>query len=145
MNNNNSQRNNIIARLIEARTELGITQEELANRIGSKKSAISRIENGQQNLTIDMLIKISNALGKKVDFELNDSESDTVYELRLYNNVLMRFILRQEPLEGLACEIVWIDKNKSNLLAVVLLREVSSKECNSRLAVHTKDRSSRHK
>lgn len=60
-----NQRNNIIAKLIETRTQAGITQQELADRIGTKKSAISRIENGQQNLSIDMLIKISEALGKK--------------------------------------------------------------------------------
>lgn len=60
-----NQRNDIIAKLIETRTEQGITQQELADRIGTKKSAISRIENGQQNLSLDMLIKICDALGKK--------------------------------------------------------------------------------
>ena len=70
--NADNQRNKIIASLIEARTCAGITQQELADKIGTKKTAISRIENGQQNLTIDMLIKISNALGKECNFVLED-------------------------------------------------------------------------
>jgi len=60
--NTENDRNKIISSLIEARISAGITQQELAERIGTKKSAISRIESGQQNLSIDMLLRISNAL-----------------------------------------------------------------------------------
>ena len=111
-----NQRNNIIAKLIETRTQAGITQQELADRIGTKKSAISRIENGQQNLSIDMLIKISEALGKKVEFNLADAKSDNMYELRIFDEPLMKLSLENKGLEGLVCDIRWINENKIHLM-----------------------------
>jgi len=42
----------------------GISQEELARMIGTQRSNICRLESGAQNLTVDMLIKITAALGK---------------------------------------------------------------------------------
>lgn len=115
--NADNQRNKIIASLIEARTSAGMTQQELADKIGTKKTAISRIENGQQNLTIDMLIKISNALGKECDFVLEDiKNNDNLYELRLYDTVLMKISLENKGLEGLAAEINWINKEQQHLL-----------------------------
>ncbi len=111
------QRNRIIASLIEARTNACMTQQELADKIGTKKSAISRIESGQQNLTIDMLIKISNALGKQIDFVLGDIvEEINLYDLRLFDDVLMKFSLENKGLEGLVADIKWINNDKKDLL-----------------------------
>lgn len=112
----NSQRNNIIAKLIETRTEKGITQQELANRIGTKKSAISRIENGQQNLSLDMLIKISEALGKKIEFNLEDIQLDNMYELRIFDQTLIKLSLENRGLDGLVCDIKWINNDKIYLM-----------------------------
>lgn len=48
-----------------ARKEAGMTQEQLAQKIGSKKSYISRIENGNSDLRISTLIRIfEDAFGK---------------------------------------------------------------------------------
>jgi HTH-type transcriptional regulator / antitoxin HipB len=48
-----------------ARKEAGMTQEQLAEKIGSKKSYISRIENGNSDLRISTLIRIfEDAFGK---------------------------------------------------------------------------------
>ncbi len=44
------------------REEKSITQGELADAIGSTQSAIARIENGEQNLSAEMISKISAAL-----------------------------------------------------------------------------------
>lgn len=111
------QRNQIITALIEARSNANMTQQELADKIGTKKSAISRIESGQQNLTIDMLIKISNALGKQVDFVLGDIVEETnLYELRLFDDILMKFSLENKGLEGLVAQIKWINDDKKYLL-----------------------------
>ncbi len=52
-----------------ARKKAGLTQSELAEILDTKKTVISRIENGKQNLTIDYISKLSAALGKK--FEVN--------------------------------------------------------------------------
>ncbi len=51
-----------------ARKEAKLTQTELADRIGSKKSYISRVENGKSNITIESLIKIFEVgLNRKVN------------------------------------------------------------------------------
>ena len=53
--------------LIQARHEANMTQEELANKIGTKKSYISRLENGKCDIQLSTLYRIfENGLGKKV-------------------------------------------------------------------------------
>lgn len=44
------------------RKDLGLSQEELGEAIGSNRLTILRIESGKVNSTIGMLIEISNAL-----------------------------------------------------------------------------------
>ena len=50
----------------QTRTQKGITQAELAKRIGTSQSAINRIENGGQNLSMEMLARISDALHSQI-------------------------------------------------------------------------------
>lgn len=47
------------------REKVGITQADLAKRLNTTQSVISRIESGKQNLTLDMLQRIAEALGKR--------------------------------------------------------------------------------
>ena len=55
--------------LKEARKEAKLTQEELAERTGTKKSYISRIENGKGNIQLSTLIKIFEiGLQKRIGF-----------------------------------------------------------------------------
>ncbi|MCH5311877.1 MAG: helix-turn-helix transcriptional regulator [Prevotella sp.] len=53
--------------LLEARKESKITQEELAQRINSSKSYISRIERGLITPSVGVFYRIINALGMRVD------------------------------------------------------------------------------
>ena len=46
------------ALLEEARTKLGMTQEELAEKCGTNKSYISRIENNASDIRLSTLMKI---------------------------------------------------------------------------------------
>jgi HTH-type transcriptional regulator/antitoxin HipB len=50
--------------LKKAREEAGITQEELARRLHTKKTAISRIENHAEDIKLSTLEKFARALGK---------------------------------------------------------------------------------
>ena len=59
-----------ISLLLKARKEQNITQEELAKRIGTQKSNISRFENGSCNPSLDFLAKAAQALGKELRIEL---------------------------------------------------------------------------
>jgi len=57
----------IVKKIAELRKNDKITQEELAIRLKTTKSVVSRIESGNQNVSVDMVQKIVNALGKEVD------------------------------------------------------------------------------
>lgn len=53
----------IVGDLIQrARLSKNITQAELAEKVGTSQSAINRIENGKQNVSLDMIEKISSVL-----------------------------------------------------------------------------------
>lgn len=53
--------------LKEERQQMNLTQEELSNKIGAKKSYISRIENGKTDIQISTLYKLfEQGLGKKI-------------------------------------------------------------------------------
>ena len=60
-----------IEQIIKARKELNISQAELAKRVGTQRSNISRLESGNYNPSLDFLIKISEALGKNLSIQFN--------------------------------------------------------------------------
>lgn len=60
-----------ISALISARTEKGITQKELAQKIGTKQSAIARFEAGIVNPSLEFLEKIAGVMGYKVNISLS--------------------------------------------------------------------------
>lgn len=57
----------VVAQLKRARKEQHITQEMLAERVGTKKSNISRLESGRYNPSLDFLIKVADSLDKKLE------------------------------------------------------------------------------
>ena len=56
--------------LRDARHKSGLTQEELAQRIRTTKSAISRIENHAEDIKLSTIEKVAKALGKKIIVEI---------------------------------------------------------------------------
>ena len=55
----------------EARKEVHMTQETLAEKTGTKKSYISRLENGKIDIQISTLFKIfEKGLGKRLGFTM---------------------------------------------------------------------------
>lgn len=52
--------------LKQARLERGLTQEELAARLHTKKTAISRIENHAEDIRLSTLERYARALDKKL-------------------------------------------------------------------------------
>lgn len=56
--------------LKEERKRAGLTQEQLANRIGTKKSYISKIENGHADVQLSTLFRIFNGLGRRVSVSI---------------------------------------------------------------------------
>ena len=56
--------------LRQAREEAGLTQEELANRVGTQKTAISRIENHAEDIKLSTIQKVAKALGRSLEISL---------------------------------------------------------------------------
>lgn len=46
-----------------------MTQAELAKRVGTQKSNISRLESGNYNPSLDFLAKVAEALGKNLNVQ----------------------------------------------------------------------------
>jgi ribosome-binding protein aMBF1 (putative translation factor) len=65
-----------IARMIyEARTEAGLTQQQLAHLIGTTQSVISRLEDADYDgHSLTMLLRVAEALNKRLDIRLIDKE-----------------------------------------------------------------------
>ena len=60
----------IISQIINARKEQNMTQEELAKKVGTQKSNISRLESGNYNPSLDFLIKVARSLGKELSIHM---------------------------------------------------------------------------
>jgi len=56
--------------LREARRKSGLTQEELARRVKTTKSAISRIENHAEDIKLSTIERVATALGRKIIVEI---------------------------------------------------------------------------
>ncbi|MBR0081613.1 MAG: helix-turn-helix domain-containing protein [Clostridia bacterium] len=116
------ERQKIISLLTAARLEKGISQQALADMIGTKRSNISRMESGAQNISLDMLVKVANALGKDVSLGLTDKTPDTAdrYSLRLYDEELLTFSLHDGGLEGLKADILSVNENRKSVFPLDL-------------------------
>lgn len=49
----------------------GLTQKELADKVGTQQSAIARLEKGKYAPSLTLLIKVADALGKRVEIRFN--------------------------------------------------------------------------
>ena len=54
--------------LKERRKELRMTQQQLADKIGKERSYIAHIERGETDMQLSSFVRISNALGIKLNF-----------------------------------------------------------------------------
>lgn len=57
--------------LRQARESAGLTQEELARRLKTKKTAISRIENHAEDIKLSTLERVAIALGKRLQVSIS--------------------------------------------------------------------------
>jgi len=56
----------LISAIIDRRETKGMTQEKLAEKVGTKQSAIARFESGRSNPTLAFVKKLSEALDLKL-------------------------------------------------------------------------------
>lgn len=67
-------RRNLAFQLRDTRKSMHLTQQALADRAGTNKSNISRMESGTYNPSLDFLVKVADCMGKKIDIQIR-SES----------------------------------------------------------------------
>ncbi len=56
--------------LKQARLEAGLTQEQVAKKLNTKKSAISRIENHAEDIRLSTLVNYAQAIGRNLHLEV---------------------------------------------------------------------------
>ena len=59
----------IAYQILKLRKQKGISQAELAKKIGTKQSNVARMETGQQNFTTDTLQKIASVFNRDLKIE----------------------------------------------------------------------------
>ena len=70
MSRMSSPREEIVRQLREVRKAEGMTQEHLAELVGTKKSNISRLESGRYNPSLDFLVKVADGLGNQISVKV---------------------------------------------------------------------------
>lgn len=61
----------LVEMIIEKRIQKGMTQAQLAKKIGTKQSAIARLESGSYNPSIDFLQKVAGTLNTRLTLSLS--------------------------------------------------------------------------
>ncbi|MBP7320459.1 MAG: helix-turn-helix transcriptional regulator [Lachnospiraceae bacterium] len=70
---NQNKAKNVLAQMYtECRKSKRITQEELAKRAGISRTNITRFEGGDYNPSVEMLVKIANAMDMNVNIQLEE-------------------------------------------------------------------------
>lgn len=124
MNNKKSYLEKIGQLIQEYRLHQNLTQAELAEKIGTSQSAINRIESGKQNITVEMLARISEELSseiisvnsqKKTNFRVHGGrELSGEIEVKTSKNAAV----------GLLCASL-LNKGKTTLHHVAKIEEVN--------------------
>lgn len=61
----------LVAMIIERRIKKGLTQAALARKVGTKQSAIARLESGSYNPSMAFLEKVAKALGGRLSISIS--------------------------------------------------------------------------
>lgn len=59
-------RMDLVIALYNARHEAGLTQKQLAERLGTKQTYIAQLERGRKNITFSTIARYARACGKKI-------------------------------------------------------------------------------
>jgi ribosome-binding protein aMBF1 (putative translation factor) len=60
----------VVGEMVEARQAAGLTQAEIASRMGTSQSVIARLENARHMPTFDMVSRYAAAIGRRIDIHL---------------------------------------------------------------------------
>jgi ribosome-binding protein aMBF1 (putative translation factor) len=60
----------VVGEMIEARQAAGLTQAQIATRMGTSQSVVARLENARHMPTFGMVTRYAAALGRRLDIRL---------------------------------------------------------------------------
>ena len=70
-----ARRRALVGRLVEQRVALGLTQTEVAARMGTSQSAVARLESGDADVRVSTLERYAAALERSLEWRLEDGGS----------------------------------------------------------------------
>lgn len=70
----------LVAELIRLRTEAGLTQQELASKLGKHQSSVARMESGEHDIKLSTLTEVAEALNAHVELRLVKNYEVTMEE-----------------------------------------------------------------
>jgi transcriptional regulator with XRE-family HTH domain len=68
------RRREFVAELVAARLDSGLSQTELAARMGTSQSAVARLESGELDARLSTLDRYAAALGRDLTWQVRPSE-----------------------------------------------------------------------
>jgi transcriptional regulator with XRE-family HTH domain len=68
------RRREVIEELAEARRASGVSQTEVAARMGTSQSAVARLESGELDARMSTLERYAAAVGRTVDWQVRPAE-----------------------------------------------------------------------
>ena len=111
-------RDKIAKKLYVERLMHEMSQSELAEKIGTRKSNVSRMEKGRQNISVDYLEVLANAFDKDIELVLSDHQvsygDTTEYSLRLYDDALVSFSMKRGD-TGIEVKVLDVNEDKRDL------------------------------
>lgn len=107
----------------QMREDAGLTQGDFAKKLKTSQSAVARIEKGDQNLTADLLSKISTLLGKTIVKVENTTDDFKIVGGRTLSGTIQTNTSKNGAL-GLFCASL-LNKNTTTLHGIPRIEEIS--------------------
>lgn len=70
-----ARRRALTRNLVEQRVALGLTQTEVAARMGTSQSAVARLESGEADVRVSTLERYAAALDRSLEWRLEEGQS----------------------------------------------------------------------
>ena len=67
-------RDDVMGQLVSVRKQKGLTQNDISMATGILRPNISRMESGNYNPTLDMLVRIASSMGLKVNISFEERD-----------------------------------------------------------------------
>lgn len=120
--------------------DLGITQNEFAKRLGTTPKTISKIVNGEQNVSKDIARKLSDMLGTSVEFWLNlqkdydleivkiEEQKQIDREKEVFQDIDYKYFVNHFNLPGLARDVIGQIKEVRKFLGISSLEVLKERD-----------------